>query len=138
MNASEGKRRARILIIEDSATVQRLTKRILTFEIKYEISFAHNGAEGLAMIKASEPFDIVLSDIDMPVMDGEQCIREIRMLDDPRKANVPVIACTGNAKQRTMMDFKGMGFTDSFMKPVNYPGLIKKVKPILDKLWKKG
>ena len=125
-------KKSRILIIEDSAAIQKLTKEVLTFHKDYEVVFARNGKIGLDLIKESDPFDIILVDIDMPVMSGEQCINAIRSLKDSVKANVPVIVCTGNAKEYTKQDFSDMGFSDSFIKPIDYQGLIKKIIPMLE------
>lgn len=134
MNSQQDKpKKARILIIEDSAAISKLTKQVLTFQKEYEVVFASNGKEGIDVITNSEPFHVILIDIEMPVMSGDECIRMIRSMKDPNKANVPVIVCTGNAKENSPQEFKEMGFNDSFIKPIDYHGLMKKIQPILEK-----
>lgn len=126
-------KKARILIIEDSVTIQKLTKQVLTFREEYEIFFAENGEKGMRMIKNSDPFHVILIDIDMPVMDGKKCIQEIRSLREPAKANLPVIACTGNGEENTPEEFEEMGFDALFVKPLDYKGLLEIIKPVVIK-----
>ncbi|MEM7361462.1 MAG: response regulator [Bacteroidota bacterium] len=135
-NKKSDTRKAKILIIEDSPAVQLLTRKLLTFndEEDYDIVLANNGEHALNIIKESTPFDLILTDIDMPEMGGEECLKEIRSMSDPLKAKVPVIACTGNAKQRSFQEFKDMGFDDSFIKGDNYRNLMMKIQPILEKI----
>lgn len=134
MNEKQGTpQKAKILIIEDSAAIQKLTKQVLTFQKEYDIFFANNGKEALEIIKKSDPFHVILIDIEMPVMNGKECIRQIRALSDREKATVPVIVCTGNAEEHSAEEFKEMGFDDSFIKPIDYQGLMVKIKPMLEK-----
>ena len=107
---------------------------MLNFSREYDILFANNGEHALSIIEEKPPFDLILTDIDMPDMSGEECIREIRSLSDAIKAKVPVIACTGNARQRSSQEFKDMGFDDSFIKGRDYRELMLMIQPILDKI----
>lgn len=127
------KTKARILIIEDSSAIQKLTKKVITFQEDYEVVFALDGEKALNIIESSEPFDVILSDMDMPVKRGEQFIKEMRELDDPIKAKVPVIACTGNQNNLEEKTFEEMGFNGLFNKPINYQNLMLKIKPLLEK-----
>ena len=61
----------KVLIAEDSSVIQNLTKKILSIQ-NYEISSVKNGQQVLDALEA-EPFDIILMDINMPVMDGIEC-----------------------------------------------------------------
>ena len=126
------KKKARILIIDDSPAILRLTKQVITFKDECEVQFASNGKEALEIIEKEKPFDLILLDIEMPVLDGEKCVEAIKSLPDTVKANVPVIACTGNAKENSPQQFKRMGFADSFVKPIDYPNLIRKINSILE------
>ncbi len=122
----------RILIIEDSLPVQKLTKTIVDFHQKHNTVFANNGKVALEHINSLPPFNLILVDLDMPVMGGEECIKLIRELDDPNKANVTVVACTGNAKEYTPEQFKDMGFDDLFVKPINAQKLLSLINKTLD------
>lgn len=86
----------KVLIAEDSSVIQNLTKKILMMQ-NYSIHSAKNGEQVLKALE-SESFDIILMDINMPKMDGMECTRAIRALDDKEKSAIPIIAITGNAK----------------------------------------
>jgi CheY-like chemotaxis protein len=116
-----------LLLIEDSSALQTITKQILEF-YNYEVSFASNGKEGLDLVKKND-YDAILLDLSMPVMDGYECLKKIRSLDDKRKANVPVIAFTGNPEFHTRIELKNKGFNDYIEKPSDYVG----VDTMLDK-----
>lgn len=116
----------KVLVAEDSSVIQNLTKKILQFQ-SYEISAVKNGKQVLDKIQR-EDFDVILMDINMPVMDGMECAREIRSMSNPDKAGIPIIAISGNAKNYTMEDFKGAGFNDYLPKPLNFDKLVETVK----------
>jgi len=116
----------KILIAEDSSVIQTLTKNVLEFE-NFEIAFAKNGKEVLSALN-NENIDLILLDINMPVMDGIKCAKTIRKLSDKQKADVPIVAITGNAKNFTMDDFRAVGINDYLQKPLDFDQLIKIVK----------
>ena len=116
----------KVLIAEDSSVIQTLTKNVLQFE-KFEITSAKNGKEVLSTLN-NENIDLILLDINMPVMDGIKCAQTIRKLSDKQKAGVPIVAITGNAKNFTMDDFRAVGINDYLQKPLDFDQLIKTVK----------
>ncbi len=116
----------KVLVAEDSSVIQNLTKKILQFQ-NYSISSVKNGKQVLDKIE-KEDFDVILMDINMPVMDGMECAREIRDHADASKSKIPIIAITGNAKNYTMDDFKGAGFNDFLPKPLDFDKLVETVK----------
>ena len=115
----------KILIAEDSSVIQNLTKKILSFQ-GFEVSSAKNGKEVLSFLD-NEMFDVILMDINMPVMDGMECTRKIRSLSDER-AKIPVIAITGNARNYTEEEFKEAGIDAFLQKPLNFDLLVETVK----------
>ncbi len=115
-----------ILVAEDSSVIQNITKRVLQFQ-NYNIKSAKNGQQVMDMIK-KEHFDAILLDINMPIMDGMECARQIRSLPDQKKAKTPLIAITGNAKNFTVDDFKAVGINEFLPKPLNFDTLVSTVK----------
>lgn len=115
-----------VLIAEDSSVIQNLAKKILQFQ-NFEILSAKNGQAVLELLN-DNTIDVILMDINMPVMDGMECAREIRHLSNPEKANVPIIAISGNAKGYTMQDFKEVGFNEYLPKPLNFDSVVELVK----------
>ena len=121
----------RVLIAEDSSVIQNLARKILEFQ-NYDITAVKNGEQVLQILE-KEAFSILLLDINMPVMDGMECVRRVRALDDAAKADVPIVAITGNAKNYTEEEFKTAGFNDVLVKPLNFDRLVEVVNQLTDK-----
>ena len=120
----------RVLIAEDSSVIQNLAKKILEFQ-NFEITAVKNGEQVMQLLD-KEDFDILLLDINMPIMDGMECVKAIRELKDKVKATIPVVAITGNAKNYSETDFKEAGFNDALMKPLNFDKLVNVVKALTE------
>lgn len=118
----------RVLIAEDSSVIQNLTKKVLEFR-NFKISAVKNG-EQVIQILEKEDFDVILLDINMPVMDGMECAKKIRSNADATKAAVPIIAITGNAKNYTDAEFKDAGFNEVMVKPLNFDKLVTIVQEL--------
>lgn len=116
----------KVLIAEDSSVIQNLTRRILQIQ-NYQIHSAKNGLKVLEMLE-TEDFDIILMDINMPLMDGMECAQKIRKLGNTKKAQIPIVAITGNAKNYSMEDFNSVGINDYLQKPLNFDALVETVK----------
>jgi two-component system, cell cycle response regulator DivK len=115
----------KVLIGEDSSVIQNLTKKILEFQ-NFRISSAKNGKDVLKQLE-TEDFDIVLLDINMPVLDGMACAQAIRNLSGP-KSQIPIVAITGNARNYSEKDFKDSGFNEYLQKPLDFDKLVEVVK----------
>jgi CheY-like chemotaxis protein len=116
----------KVLVAEDSSVIQNLTKKILQFQ-NYEITSVKNGKEVIKELEKAN-FDIILMDINMPQMDGMTCAKEIRKLSDKTKAEVPIVAITGNAKNYSEEDFKSAGINEYLQKPLDFDKLVLVVK----------
>ncbi|MCX7012901.1 MAG: response regulator [Candidatus Sumerlaeota bacterium] len=81
---------ARILVVEDSCEIQEIVRMTLEFG-GYEVVCAGNGREGLDALQAQGPFHLVLTDLDMPVMNGVDFIRFCRADHD---AKIPILVLT--------------------------------------------
>ncbi|HET8859001.1 response regulator [Marivirga sp.] len=118
----------KVLIAEDSSVIQNLTKKILMMQ-NYSIHSAKNGEQVLKALE-TESFDIILMDINMPKMDGMECTKAVRALDDKEKSAIPIVAITGNAKNYSIEDFKAVGITEYLQKPLNFDQLVETVKKL--------
>ncbi|UJP64598.1 response regulator [Mongoliitalea daihaiensis] len=116
----------KILVAEDSSVIINLTKNVLLFE-KYHITAVKNGKQVLDKL-AQEDFDLILMDINMPLMDGIECTKAVRSLENQNKATIPIVAITGNYKNYTLDDFKKAGMNDYVQKPLDYDLLLATVK----------
>lgn len=119
----------KVLVAEDSSVIINLTKNVLMIE-NYHITAVKNGKQVLEKL-SNEDFDLILMDINMPLMDGIECTTTIRSLPDPKKSKIPIVAITGNYKNYTMDDFKKAGLNDYVQKPLDYDLLLVTVKKYL-------
>ena len=119
----------KVLIAEDSSVIQNLTRKILQIQ-NYEIFSAKNGTQVLEML-AKEDYDIILMDINMPQMDGIECAKRIRALDNKKKSQIPIVAITGNAINYSLEDFRSVGIDDYLQKPLNFDLLVETVKRLI-------
>jgi len=127
----------RILLVEDNAFNQMVAVDTLEGAIEnVTIDVAENGQEAVDKIKAYEnqawesskkfPYDIVLMDMMMPVMDGLEATRAIRKLDDKLK-DIPIIALTANAIKEEIQKCYDAGMYDFVTKPFDTNVLLKKI-----------
>ena len=80
----------KIIVAADSSVIQNLTRKILEIQ-NYEIVGVKNGEQVLNLLN-SDDYDLILMDINMPVMDGMECARTIRALPEKSKSAIPIIA----------------------------------------------
>jgi len=118
-----------VLLTDDNA-INRQVVRLFLAHHGLEIVEATNGKEALDLI-ASAPFDLVLLDVHMPVMDGKEAIRRIRKAGQPWSA-IPVIALTADAMSGDRETLLTLGMTDYLPKPVDQRELISKITRLLE------
>jgi len=118
-----------ILTVDDSASIRRTIKIALTAEA-FEVTEAADGAEGLRHAQARK-FDLIITDVNMPVMDGLTMIREMRK--NPAHAGVPILFLTTESDSGMKAEAKAAGATGWVTKPFDPDNLIKVVKRILAK-----
>ncbi|MEL7147331.1 MAG: response regulator [Bacteroidota bacterium] len=116
----------KILVAEDSSVIQNLTKRILSIQ-NYQITSVKNGKQVLDKL-GKEAFDLILLDINMPIMDGMECATKVR----EQNKDIPMIAITGNAKNYSIEDFKNVGINDYLPKPLDYDAMVEMVKKYVE------
>ncbi|MDQ7018298.1 MAG: ATP-binding protein [Robiginitomaculum sp.] len=110
------KSRLRILAAEDNPLNQRVLKAFLQ-PFNYDVVMVEDGVEALEHL-ASQSFDLVLMDVQMPRKDGITTTREIRASDGPN-ANIPIIAMTANAMSGDRQKCLEIGMTDYVPKPID-------------------
>jgi CheY-like chemotaxis protein len=116
----------KVLIAEDNKINILVIKRFLEkWGIHYRVSV--NGKEALQMID-KEDFDLVLMDLHMPEMDGEDATKLIRINHSKKISSLPIIALTANASIDTQQKLLNNGFTNYISKPFNPDNLFKLLK----------
>jgi len=122
-----------ILLVDDSDMNNSIIKAILE-RYGMNVIVAQNGAEALLSFSKSKPFSIcaVLMDISMPVMDGYEASKKIRMLDRPDSATTPIIAITASVEPCDKRRTFECGMTDFLTKPVAPDALRKTIGRYLE------
>jgi PAS domain S-box-containing protein len=115
---------ANILIAEDVIINQKLLDALLK-KVDINAHFVNNGIEAVEYFKDKyESLDLILLDINMPVLDGNQALKQINTLQKEYKTTVPVIALTANAVKGDKDKFLSAGFDNYISKPINYDLLL--------------
>jgi two-component system chemotaxis response regulator CheY len=117
----------RILAVDDSPSVRQMVKLTLT-GAGYEIVEASDGAEGLSKAQATT-LDMVVTDLNMPVMNGLGLIRELRKL--PAYRGVPILFLTTESDPEMKKQAKAAGATGWITKPFQQDQLVAIVKKVL-------
>lgn len=118
---------ARILVIDDQRSIRSSLKDILEYE-NYTVELAENGREGLELF-AAEQFDVVLTDIKMPEMDGIEVLAAIEEI----RPDVPVIMISGHGNVDTVVEAIKKGAYDFIEKPLDLNRLLITVKNAVEK-----
>jgi two-component system, chemotaxis family, chemotaxis protein CheY len=118
---------ANILTVDDSASI-RLTTRIALTGAGYTVTEAIDGADGLDKMKAGS-FDLIVTDLNMPNMDGLTMIRSLRQL--PAYMGTPVVFLTTESDGELKQQAKSAGATGWLTKPFEPDTLVKIVRKVL-------
>ena len=119
----------KILIIEDEAAIRRVLAKILSEENDtYKVEEAEDGLQGYEKIK-NEDYDLVLCDIKMPKMDGEEQLEAIKKI----KPEIPIVMISGHGDLETAVNTMRLGAFDYISKPPDLNRLLNTVRNALDK-----
>ena len=121
-----------ILLVEDNELNREIALEILR-EYGFRVDTAENGAVAVEKVSTAAPgsYDLLLMDVQMPVMDGYTATRQIRALDDPVRANLPILAMTANAFDEDRRNALESGMTGFLSKPIVIGDLVKELRKIL-------
>ncbi len=122
-------RSLRVLVVEDNRINRMFAEDLLTSG-GHRVAMAENGAEALKAL-AGEDFDVVLMDIQMPVMDGLAATRAIRSGHDGVDPEIPVIGLSAYAMDQDRERFLGAGLDDYITKPINIEDFFEAVGRVL-------
>ena len=120
-----------VLLAEDNPVNQLVTKDLL-HSVGVEVVLADNGVEAIRSLEAAD-FDVVLMDIQMPVMDGYQAMKHMRTKMDWSKRTVPILALTAHATEGEMEKCTRGGANDYLSKPFNPQDLFTKIAELAGK-----
>ena len=121
-----------ILLAEDNELNREIAVEILS-KYGFMVDTAENGVEAVKKIEESKPgdYDLVLMDVQMPLMDGGEAARQIRALPDPALAKIPILAMTANAFEEDRKSALECGMNGFLSKPINIEELIAALSSLL-------
>ncbi len=122
----------KVLLVEDNEVNREIASLILE-EFGFQLETAVDGKDALEKVAASKPgdFDVILMDVQMPVMNGYDSARAIRRLDNPALAQIPIIAMTANAFAEDIQTAKEAGMNSHIAKPLDIPKMIETLTEVL-------
>lgn len=122
----------RILLVEDVEMNQEIAVAILG-DAGFTVEVAENGSQAVEMVKQSAPgyYQVVLMDVQMPVMNGYEATAQIRKLKNRELANIPIIAMTANAFEEDKQAALRSGMNGHIAKPINIPELLETLDKML-------
>ena len=121
-----------ILLVEDNELNREIAQEILR-EYGFRVDTAENGAVAVEKVSTAAPgsYDLVLMDVQMPVMDGYTATRQIRALEDPALAGIPILAMTANAFDEDRRNAMESGMNGFLSKPIVIGDLVQELHKIL-------
>ncbi len=119
----------KVLIVEDSPTMRQLIAFTLKRLRDLEIVEANDGVDGLKKISGAK-FDLILTDINMPIMDGIKLVSLIR--NDPENKTVPIVVITTEGGQEDRDRALALGANSYITKPVHAADLLSTTKKLLN------
>lgn len=122
----------RILLAEDNELNQEIAVAILE-DAGFCVDVAENGRIAVDMLKCSEPghYQLVLMDVQMPVMNGHEATREIRRLRNMELASIPILAMTANAFEEDRQEALRCGMNGHIAKPIDVSALFETLNRVL-------
>ena len=121
-----------ILLVEDNELNREIAQEILR-EYGFRVDTAENGAVAVEKVSTAAPgsYDLVLMDVQMPVMDGYTATRQIRALEDSALAGIPILAMTANAFDEDRRNAMESGMNGFLSKPIVIGDLVQELHKIL-------
>lgn len=120
---------AKVLVVEDNKVNQQVLSLMLEAD-HAKVSLANNGAQALSML-AQDSFDIVITDIQMPVMDGLTLIKNIRALEGEVK-DIPVVVVSAHTHDTDVSDSLSAGANKHLPKPINKGDLVEVIQSLVE------
>ena len=119
----------RVLLVEDNELNREIASEILSAS-GLIIETANDGTEAVKMMRDLPPnhFDLILMDVQMPIMNGYEATIEIRKLKDPARSNIPIIAMTANAFNEDKAQALQSGMNDHVAKPLDVETLFETIR----------
>ena len=123
----------RILVVDDFSTMRRIVRNVLKQLGYTNIEEAENGEHAYTLMKRGE-FQFVISDWNMPIMDGLDLLKKVR--SDPNLSSTPFLMVTAEAEKEKVVTAIKAGVNNYIVKPFSPEGMKEKIEKIWDKVGK--
>jgi CheY-like chemotaxis protein len=122
----------RVLLAEDNEMNQMIAENILS-SAGFQVDIAADGTEAVEKVRNAPAgtYDLILMDIQMPKMDGHEAARQIRAMEDGRKAGIPIVAVTANVFEEDRKTALEAGMNGHLAKPYDIPTMMKTLQELL-------
>ena len=122
----------KILLTEDNELNREIAVELLKEE-GFILDTAEDGTIAVEKMRTAKPgqYDLILMDIQMPIMDGYEATRQIRKLENPETANIPIVAITANAFEEDRQKALEAGMNEHVSKPIDMERLLEIMKKVL-------
>ena len=117
-----------ILVVDDSKTVRNLVAFILKSE-GFKVTTAEDGLDGLEKLYSMQQIDLILSDVNMPRMDGFTFIRTVR--EQPAYRDVPIIVLSTEGQEKDIQTGMSLGANMYMVKPAQPDTMVRNIKMLL-------
>ncbi len=119
----------KLLVVEDNDLNREIAYEVLT-EAGFKVDTASDGSEAIEKLRNSNrgDYDVILMDIQMPMIDGYEATREIRKMEEQGVSDIPIIAMTANAFEEDRRRAIACGMNDHIAKPIDVKLLMKTIK----------
>ena len=114
--------KAKILVVDDSKVMRKAIERVLKPE--FDLVEADDGEDGWEALGKNPDVQVVISDVQMPILDGYGLICRIRAADEPRVSDVPIVVITGADDETTKERAYACGANDFIVKPIDSAQLL--------------
>ena len=120
--------KVKILIVDDSRTVRQLLKLVLLKGLPCQITEAEDGQKAVDVLEADDAYDLVITDINMPNMNGLSLVKKVR---GDLGLQVPIIIITTMGKEEDRDEGLSLGANSYLTKPFNGPNVVKTASDLL-------
>ena len=119
--------RARILVADDEYNIREGLKEGLERE-NYAVDTAEDGADGMGKLTiVRHPYDVIICDLEMPVMNGLQFVKRLRQMERTDLAQIPVLIVTGHSDEKNVQNAIKLGIQGFLIKPISKAAMEKRL-----------
>ena len=120
------------LVVDDESLMRRLISQLLSQMGFSEVITVEDGAEGLRLLENHREIDLVISDLEMPMISGLEFISMLRNSSAVHNASVPVVVVSGHSEESNLRKAVNLGIQGFVVKPISYKSLESRVRHALN------